>query len=495
MRLKAAAFGLAVMTACPPAVAQESYTQVRALSLFNQLVEPGNCESTLPVAREFWRTREFSEQLALGDQESFLAAVIQCAMTLEDGQEAISAVNAAYAIGASWASKARLELALSYEDNALVSQAFFDLARTMPKDFEGLEAYNSWGALRIADRFDDNGDTALRMHEALVAANYTPREFYHDDFYRMDHARLLLLRGRVEEARARLEGVIDPRAITVIRVSRLYDPLRTDPAFEQRLDVSAAAELAIARARRAVSENPRQLSLIVQLASLLRDMGRSSEALTLIDEILPIAQGAEAATRFDDLDQQLNWVLFAKADLLYDLGRNREAQSIYSQAMNAGELGRGNIILTFAGMLNAEGRGADALQVLEMLGRLTDYADTWMQSERACAAHLVGNTAVRDEAMAAIRANEGDNASSHMHALLCVNDLDGAAALMIRRLGNPVEREGALMAMQPYRRIETRQMPMEVEELRRLAEVTNRPDVRAAIDAAGRLEPTPIYSN
>jgi hypothetical protein len=38
-------------------------------------------------------------------------------------------------------------------------------------------------------------------------------------------------------------------------------------------------------------------------------------------------------------------------------------------------------------------------------------------------------------------------------------------------------------------------MPMETIELQRLAAVRDRPDVRAAIDAVGRIEPTPIYSN
>jgi hypothetical protein len=38
-------------------------------------------------------------------------------------------------------------------------------------------------------------------------------------------------------------------------------------------------------------------------------------------------------------------------------------------------------------------------------------------------------------------------------------------------------------------------MPMEALELRRLAEVRDRADVRAAVEAVGRIEPTPIYSN
>jgi tetratricopeptide (TPR) repeat protein len=494
MRLKAIACALAMLALGTSASAQETYAQARALSLFNQLIDHGACEGGLPAAREFWRSSDFRQQLLVEDQESFLSAVIQCALLLGDSREAISAANAAHDLGASWADKARLELALSIEDYGLAVEAFFDLSRSAPKEFGTLESYNAWGALRSAERIEGGETTMLRMHEALRAANYTPREGYHDDFFRLDHARLLLLRGRVAEARTRLEGVVDPWAIMALRINRVYDPLRADAAFERRLDVAAGAEAATVRARRVVADHPRQIGPVLQLAALLRYMGRSTEALDALNEIVPLAQAPDAASRFEDLDTQLNWLLFAKADLLYDLGRNAEAATIYSEAMSANGVGSGNITMTFAGMLNAEGRGADALQVLEMLPPLTVYADVWRQSERACAAHIAGNAAVRDEALAAMRAIETQNMPLATHALLCVGDVDGAAALMVRRLNNPVEREAALIALQPFRRLETRRMPMEVAELARVAALRDRPDVRAALETVGRIEPTPLFA-
>jgi tetratricopeptide (TPR) repeat protein len=495
MHLQAMACGLAVLALAPSASAQETYAQARALSLFNQLIEGATCEAALPQAREFWRSIVFRNQLVVEDQANFLGAVIQCALSLEDTREAINAANAAHDLGASWADKARLELALSLEDYGLAVEAFFDLARNVPKEFESLESYNAWGALRAAERIEGGESTMLRMHDALRAANYTPREGYHDDFFRLDHARLLLARGRVNDARERVEGVVDPWAIMTLRINRVYDPLRTDRAFERRLDIATAADAAIARARRVITDHPRQIGPLLQLAALLRYIGRSGDALALVEPALARAQSPATAREFEDLDTQLNWLIFAKADLLYDLGRNAEARTIYSEAMSTAGVGSGNITMTFAGMLNAEGRGADALQVLEMLPPLTTaYADVWRQSERACAAHLTGNTAVRDEALAAVRQNETHNMPSATHALLCVGDVDGAAAVMIRRLNNPIEREAALVALQPFNRIETRQMPAEVVELQRVAQLRDRADVRAALDAVGRIEPTPIYA-
>src|SRR6185436_17431959 len=135
MRALAIACGLAALAFAGPAPAQDTYAQARVLSLYNQLSETGSCEAALPEARVLWRTNDFRSQLMVEDQEVFLSVVIQCALSLNDGLEAISAANAAHDIGAPWADKARLELALSYENDALAVESFFDLARSVPKEF------------------------------------------------------------------------------------------------------------------------------------------------------------------------------------------------------------------------------------------------------------------------------------------------------------------------------------------------------------------------
>jgi tetratricopeptide (TPR) repeat protein len=486
--------GLAALLFSAPATAQETYAQTRAVALYGELINNSTCETALPTARTFWPSLEFQQQLVLDDQGNFLGAVVQCASFLQDGQAAIAAANKAHDLGAVWADKVRLVLGLSFDNDALAAQSFLDLSQSSPKDFAALESYNAWGAIRAAERIEGGEATALRMYDALVAANYQPPEGYPDDPFRLDHARLLMMSGRVAEARTRLEGVIDPQAIMTIRVSRLYDPLRSDPAFERRLDIAAAGEAAIARARADVAREPRRLAHVIQLSALLRDMGHSDEALALVEATLPRAQASDAAQNFDDVTDQLNWLLNAKADLLYDLGRNEEARTVYSEAMTAGELGSGNVTIDFAGMLNAEGRGADAQQVLQTLGRVTEYGDMWMQSETACAAEQTHDAGARDAALTVLRAHETANPGALMHALLCANNMDEAAALMIRRLGNPKQRETALVALQPYHQLATRHMAMEALELQRLAQVRDRPDVRAAVGAVGRIEPTPIYS-
>ena len=75
-----------------------------------------------------------------------------------------------------------------------------------------------------------------------------------------------------------------------------------------------------------------------------------------------------------------------------------------------------------------------------------------------------------------------------------MNDLDGAAALSVRRLNDPQERGDALIALQSYRRPPNRSLPHEALLLERLAQVRARDDVRAAVEAVGRIEDVPLYS-
>ena len=126
MRAGLIACGLvALVLSAPAASAQASYGQTRALNLFNQLVDNGQCEAALPEARTFWPSSVF-QQLGPEDQSNFLAAVVQCAWFLQDGHAAIAAANAAHERGADWADKIRLVLGFSFDDDALSVQAFFD---------------------------------------------------------------------------------------------------------------------------------------------------------------------------------------------------------------------------------------------------------------------------------------------------------------------------------------------------------------------------------
>ncbi len=77
-------------------------------------------------------------------------------------------------------------------------------------------------------------------------------------------------------------------------------------------------------------------------------------------------------------------------------------------------------------------------------------------------------------------------------ALLCIGDIDGAAAADISRLGDPEHRDTALLALQIYEPPPVVLSEQEAEIERRKAAIRERPDVRAAVDAVGRIERAPL---
>jgi tetratricopeptide (TPR) repeat protein len=495
-RLLAVCSALASAVVTAPAAAQSNgYALTRARTLYAQLRDDAQCEAALPTAREFWPASEF-RTLPVDVQQAFLYATMSCAWSLRDGAAAIAAAGAAHELGAPWTAYARMQLGLAFDDNALATRGFFEFAEQNPEGFAQMPGRFVFGSLRAAGEVDPSDATALRMHDKLIALNYADPEGQPDDALRVNHARLLLRHGQVERARERLATVVDPRSVLLMRVNRLYDPLRGDAAFEQRLDLVAAAEASLTRSRRLVQEQPRSLGAVLGLAQDLRTLGRTEEALAELDRALTVAQAAGGAASFDDTEDKLNWLLNEKAYALYDLNRADEARAVFGNSIAVGEHGNWSVsqVINFAQSLETEGRGADALEVLRTVGEASAYGDMWTASVRACAADQTGDTAARDQALAFLREHRDDNVAALTRALICVNDLDGVAALFIERLNDQDDREGALIALQQFRQLETRQMPRETLLMERLAQVRNRPDVQAAVGAVGRIENIPLFA-
>lgn len=486
----------AMLTALTAGAARADADAMRqAQTLYTQLRDTAQCPAALPVARTFAASAPFSA-LPAAVRETLLYEIMSCAWSQEDGEAAAAATRAARDAGASWADYVLLQIGVRFQLDAAAVEGLHALSASDPAQFDTLPARFVWGALRAARRLDPGGDEALRVHEALAARNYAFPDNDADDSLRVDHARLLTARGEVARARARLETVIDPRLILTLRIDRTFDPLRGDAGFERRLDVAAAAEASLARARAEAARDPRKLSRVLALAQALRTLGRNEEALAVLDQAITKAQGAGGAASFDDTPQYLNWILNEKAYVLYDLNRPNEARNVFGESIAVGEEGEPSVsqVINFASMLAAEGRAADAIQVVSTVGEASPYGDMWVASVRACAAQQIGDAALRDEAMAFLRSHEDDNVAALARALLCVNDIDAAAALYIRRLGDPAERAGALIALQTYRRTPRPALPQEQTLYERLEQVRARADVRAAVEAVGRIEEVPLRS-
>jgi tetratricopeptide (TPR) repeat protein len=492
MRVLIAALAAATLTAS--AATANEYAFAQAGSLFRQLSDDGQCEAALPSARTFWRSSDF-RTLAPEAQAAFLFALSNCAWRMEDGQLVIASAREAHALGATWSDYLMLQAGVRFDDDRAAIEGFHALAQSDAETLRAMPWRFAWGALGAANDLDASGAEALRIHAVLEEQNYAPAEGGFTDGLRVAHARLLLKVGQVERARQQLEPVVEPREVITLRVERAFDALRGDAALERRLDVIAAAEAHLARTRDVMEQRPKSLSAVLDHAQALRTLRRNEEALALLERHIAVAQGADGAQRYDDLGNQLNWLLNERAYALYDLNRADEARAALGESIAVAENGEWNVsqVINFASMLVAEGRGADAIEVVSTVGRASQYGDMWVAFVRACAGEQTGNTALRDEAMNFMREHPDDNPAAITRAYLCINDLDGAAAMYVSRLNDEDQRSDALIALQRFLD-DAPALPHNAVLLQRLEQVRARADVLAAVDAVGRIEDVPLHS-
>lgn len=482
---------LAVLALAAPASANE-YALQRARGLYSQLRDRDQCEAALPASREFWRSTDFAT-LTPETRSALLQEMIQCAVRLRDVDGAIAMSQDARALGASWANFTLLVLGVTFERDTLAVEAFHAAAERDRNRLARMPWRLAWGTLRAAHDLDPSGAQELRVHDVLAALPYAPEEGGTDDSLRMDHALLLLTAGQVDRARERVASVIDPRQVMIMRVDRRFDALRQDPAFASRLDLRAAAEADLVRSRARADADPVKLQGFLDVAQSLRSLGRNEEALALLDHHVTRAQ-APGGGGYEDVADTLNWLLNERAYILYELDRPDEAREAFGLSIAVRERGDWSVsqVINFASMLVSEQRPRDALEVIQTVGEASPYGDMWIASTRACAAAQLDDAALQETAMTFLREHTDDNYAAMARANLCVNDLDAAAALYIRRLEDIGERSKALLALQRYQAPPGSALPYDAVLRERLDRVRERADVQAAVAAVGRIEDVPL---
>ena len=461
---------------------------------FEDLRSP-RCGDFIDVGVAIAETPLFAAALSKSARFGFLDALVRCARHFGRHQAEFRAAEAwvAFAPKEVWPQTIRFYYGAGFGRPQASLDAFDALLAKVPRLVRSLDISYVYPLLDAADRVDGSGDRKLALHELFQKLGLSPAPPHNDDFLRLGHARLLLARGRVDEARVLLSTVTETQAIARIRIDRLFDPLREDPAFESRLNLEIAAERDLARARKAMEENPRLMAAINRYLAKLAIIDRLQEALELCDEVL--AQYDSNPKSYTDGENARRWLLDTRAHLLSSLGRHAEATDSLLQAANMLEWHRPNVsnMINLAGHLVDLGRTADALRMLQQVSEATVYGQAWIQALRVCAATQMDDPDTARNALEYLKTHEADNVAALSKALLCVNDLESAAALMIRRLQQQRTSDEALLTLQempeddsnapPYRRL--------IQE--RFNMVRARADVRAAAETVGRIEVLPVH--
>lgn len=300
---------------------------------------------------------------------------------------------------------------------------------------------------------------------------------------------LRLARGEIEQAKRALERVDGARAMVRLRSDRRYDAIvdRDSPRFDAVASARRAVEALEAKAK----VRPRDLAVRSQITYALLDAGQLDRVIDLADELLDEQHKPRLkATKFDDPDQRV-WILNNRALARYRLGQIDQALADMRKARDIG--GDVGPTLNLGALECALGRADDALAAVARVpeSRMSDYGKAVHALQRLCAGILKHDAALQSQAMTFLKAHREEIPDTYFEALVMQARLDEAAKLLIARLDDPAQRGQVLIDAQDVLRAPEFEGNRRWRENRRA--LYDRPDVRAAIERAGRVERYDVY--
>ncbi len=333
------------------------------------------------------------------------------------------------------------------------------------------------------NRVKKGPDASLRRRtlEVFAAKAYQPHEIGGTaDHFRSELAKLRAAEGDRTGASTLIATIAQP--IVLLELS--LDP-RTRSLIPDDFNFRAVTERELAHRRDVAASHPASLVAVIEVANALRMLGRYEEALAGLAAASP--EGAAADT-FTDHDKQLNWWWDAVAFANANLGRYDAALAAFQQGITVIERGGANVsqLINLAIVQMNFGRDVDAIATLAPMreGKGTSpYGALLMISARGCARFRVGDKVGSDADYTYAKMHEQDAPGTLTSLALCRNDLDEAAASLVRRLDHMEQRIEALVTVSDFDPPPAA-FPKQVED-ERLALVKARPEVKAAIARAG----------
>lgn len=336
----------------------------------------------------------------------------------------------------------------------------------------------------IQRRVKAGGDKALyrRLLRVLSSEEYYPEAAYGPlDEFRTEYAALLVDARDLLGARKAVAQLQTPRGLA----HAMLDP-RLRALVPPTADVRAAAEASLERRRQAIGRFPDRLGPLVLAAGDLRLLGRSREAVELLETARPKIADKNA---FADRDRMLNWWWQGLASSYVNLGEYALAMAAYRNGAGERELGSLNVsqLINMAQAEIAFGHADEALKTLAAFdepGRHgSPFGEMQMHANRGCAYSQTGQRAKAEAELAFVKAHEKDAPGALSELLLCLGDMDAAAASYIRRLADPDQRVDVLLELSDYDDPPVAVPEGPAEEA--LTKLAKRADVIAAAKGAG----------
>lgn len=296
--------------------------------------------------------------------------------------------------------------------------------------------------------------------------------------------------GEHDKVSATLARVDQPFPLVMLRSDKRFD--RYLERGTPRFDPVAAAQRHIDRLRVATMLAPGINDAAVELAYALLIAGQSQEVIGMTQSLADYASTAPSRPQGDEA-RSVGWLLELRGRAQRQLGQNDDALDTQILAVRMAEdsglvdqsLGLGYL---YAVLL----RPTVAREAVEDLKDLTAQGESARQLIDLIAALQLNDSAAAQRARDVLSAQRQQASGIYMTSLVADNRLDEAAATLIARLADPLERGGALLELQGFRMSPL--LPGEVAFHARWDQFAQRADVKAAVSAVGRVEPYALYN-
>ena len=347
-----------------------------------------------------------------------------------------------------------------------------------PRDF-------NWILERVKD--DPAQDAALLDHLHTVPWTERAAREVDRNSWAVRRARRFVEAGEVAKARVLLDMVTSTDSLLAVAQDRRFERLWPQMQADGRFDWTRLVEAELAEDQARIKAEPNLLEPAASAIANLRGLSRYDEAMALGEAY---AARLRKGDTFTDAERYKAWLLNALAYGYFDVGRFDDADRLMVEATSKDDVSQA---INRAEMLDLAGRPAQALKALEdvTFDNTSKYGLMWVDAARVCAKVQLGDKAAAEALLPSMRARWKDNAKALNRALMCLDAQDEAAALYVRRLEDPVERDGALGAFRDSRPSPVIS-PIQAQLRDRRLAVQARPEVQAALRKWGRPLTLPL---
>jgi len=361
------------------------------------------------------------------------------------------------------------------------------IARQWPKSLDELIYQVVTETFSYAHQVPNSEAALYELLDALYTAKWTFPDKIEPSFMWRELAAFELDRKQLARAREVVSRVQSGHVVISMRIDRRFDRLRQ--AVPKSFDVDAAVKNELAMMRAIAQRSPRSMNAIVELTYRQLGAGLYEETLATTAEVLRKIEAAPPKEPpYDDMDKVI-WIYDNKSRALAALQRWSEAEQEVRAAADRKEDGERNVsnVINLAWFYAEAGRSDEALATLVDMGQsISSYGQMQVHGVRYAAALQKGDTEIANESLAYLVEHRKDSVDMWQWTLVIANRLDDAAAYLIERLRDPVQRAGALNDVQDYNNPPAQEQRAVWNA--RWRQIRDRADVRKAIDAVGRVE-------